>query len=149
MNPLYGQKTTNAKQEHLGKNWVVVDAKGQMLGRLSTLVAGRLMGKHLPNYQPGFLLGDRVIIINAKDIVVSGKKSQQKRYYRYSGYRGGLRSRSYDEQMNLDPSVILSTAIKGMLPKSKYGRSLSKRIRIFNGDQHNLSAQNPQEVKIQ
>lgn len=149
MNPLYGQKTTTAKQEHIGKNWVVVDAKDQILGRLSTLVASRLMGKHLPNYQPGFSLGDSVIIINAKDIIVSGKKSQQKRYYRYSGYRGGLRSRNYDEQMDLDPSVILLTAIKGMLPKSKYGKSLSKKIRIFHDDQHNLAAQNPQEITLQ
>lgn len=148
MNPLYGQKTSNLKQEHIGKNWVVIDAKDQILGRLSSAVAKRLLGKHLPHYQPGFPAGDGVIIINAKDIRVSGKKADQKDYYRYSGYRGGLRSRSFQKQMELDPSVVLLSAIKGMLPKSRYGKMLQKRVRIFLDDKHGMEAQKPNSVQL-
>lgn len=148
MDPLYGQRTSNLKKQDIGKNWVVIDAKDQVLGRLSSLAAKHLMGKHLANYQPGFLVGDGVIIINAKDVVLSGKKPEQKRYYRYSGYRGGLRSRSFKEQMEIDPSVVIMSAIKGMLPKSKHGRMLQRKVRIFKDDQHGMAGQNPQVIRL-
>ncbi len=141
----YRQGTSFPKQSDLSFKWVLLDASKQVTGRVASYVAGRLLGKHLPLHTPGSLIGDSVVIINADEIVFTGKKKDQKIYRHYSGYRGGLKTKKLKD---IPSSVALMYAIKGMLPKNRYGRKLLKRVRIFSNNNHNMHAQSPVTVAI-
>ena len=148
MDPLYAQKTTHPSSNVSKPNWVLIDAKDQILGRVCTEVVTRLQGKHLPNYRPGVLMGDSVVIVNAEHVKITGKKLDQKNYYRHTGYLGGIKSRTIREQMNLAPEKVFMNTLKGMLPKTKLGNKLLTRVRIFSDEKHSLEAQNPQKLEI-
>jgi large subunit ribosomal protein L13 len=136
-------KTMSAKFEANARKWIVVDAENQVLGRLATQVAIRLRGKHLPTFTPHVDLGDFVVVLNADKIVLTGKKWQQKTYYRYSGYIGGLKSTSARKMSQEKPEQLIRLAVRGMLPKNRLGRSLLKKLKIYRGAEHPHEAQQP------
>lgn len=139
----FSLKPTDAKPE-----WVLIDAKGQTLGRLSTVIAQYLMGKHRPNYTPHTLSGDYVVVINAKKIKVTGQKLTDKIYYRHSGYPGGLKETSLSQQLEKDPTYVITHAVRGMLPKNKLAAQMLIRLKVYAGSDHKHEAQNPQAVKV-
>lgn len=119
------------------------DASNQILGRLATQVAQTLLGKNKPNFTPGALVGDSVVIINAASVQMTGRKAEQREIKWHSGYMGGLKSRTVAKQMELAPEKVIEKAVKGMLPKTKYGNALMRRLRVFPGADHNLQGQQP------
>ena len=135
------QPTYYAKEKEVVKNWVVFDAKDQILGRLATQVADALRGKNKPTFTPSVDCGDFVVVINAGKIKVSGKKSLQKNYYRHSGYPGGLKTTSYKEQMEKDPTKIIMAAVKGMLPHNSLGAQQLTKLKVYAEDSHPHEAQ--------
>lgn len=141
-------KTYIAKEKDIQKGWYIVDAKDKVLGRLAARVASVLMGKDKVIYSPHQDTGDEVIVINAKLIKTTGKKSMQKIYSRYSAYPGGLHQETFDKVMARKPEYIVMHAVKGMLPKNKLGDKLIKKLKIYAGDKHPHQAQNPKELKI-
>ena len=147
MDPLYGQRTAYPKAAELNNKWVLIDAKDKTLGRLASTVAARLLGKDKVNFQPGVMIGDQVIVINSDHIKVSGNKGAQKEYKRHTGYLGGVKARTYDEQKELDSTKLITLAVHGMLPKTKAGRKLEKRLRVFPTETHNLTAQQPATIE--
>ena len=136
-------KTMSAKTGEVERPWVVVDASDEVLGRLATKVATRLMGKHRPNYTPHVDTGDFVVVVNAEKLKLTGKKLDAKLYYRHSGYPGGLRSRTAREVMATRPDEVLRHAVRGMLPKSILGRRQLKKLKIYAGAEHPHAAQTP------
>lgn len=132
------------KQE---SNWLLVDANDQILGRLATQIANYLIGKHKPIYTPGVDTGDFVVVTNARLIRVTGKRLEEKMYYRHSGYPGGLKSISLRDQLIKHPDRVIRSAVWGMLPHNKVGRQLLKKLKIYAGNEHPHEAQNPQPVK--
>ena len=130
------------------RKWFVVDASGKTLGRLATEAASRLAGKLNPKYTPFIDMGDHVIIINAEKIVLTGLKSQQKVYRRYTGFPGGLREESFVRLMARRPEKIVEEAIKGMLPKTTLGRRMFRKLHVFAGDKHPHAAQQPKPLEI-
>ena len=124
--------------------WFVVDAEGQTLGRLASRIAHVLRGKNDPRFTPHADLGFRVAVVNAEKVHVTGKKREQKVYFRHSGYPGGDKYRTFDEQMNLKPEVIIKDAVRGMLPKNSLGRQLMKGLKIYTGPSHPHQAQEPE-----
>ncbi len=141
-------KTYIAKPEEIDRKWVVIDADGQVLGRLASRVATILRGKHKPIFSPHMDTGDHVVVINAEKIRVTGKKQSTKRYYRHSGYPGGLRSDSYEVLMTKAPERILQKAVWGMLPHNKLGRKMYKKLRVYAGDSHPHTAQKPEKLEL-
>ena len=141
-------KTYVAKPSTIEKKWYVVDAKGQTLGRLATVVADTLRGKRKPIYTPNIDTGDFVIIINAEKIVVTGNKSEQKMYYRHSGYPGGLRAEPYGKLLARRPEEIVRRAVRGMLPHNKLGRAQLRKLKVYAGDRHPHEAQRPETLEI-
>lgn len=141
-------KTFSLKPADAKPEWVMIDAAGQTLGRLATEVATRLMGKDKPSYTPHTLSGDFVIVINATDIQVTGKKLTDKMYYRHSGYPGGLRETSLEEQLAKDPRQVIIHAVKGMLPKNKLADQMLLRLKVYPGADHKHSAQTPTLIKL-
>jgi len=139
-------KTFSPKKEAIERKWYLVDANNQVLGRLASQVARILRGKHKPIFAPHIDVGDNVIIINAEKIRVTGKKAQQKRYKRYSGYPGGFKETVYNHLIAAHPERILEHAIKGMLPKNRLGRQMFKKLKIYAGSEHPHSAQNPEPL---
>ena len=137
------RQTYIAKPGEIKTVWRHVDAEGKTLGRLATEVATVLMGKHRPEYTPGVLSGDAVIITNASKVVLSGRKLDQKTRRRWSGYPGGLKIRSYRSEMESNQTRLVSEAILRMIPKGRYGRSLHARLRVFAGATHTHSSQEP------
>jgi len=129
-------------------NWLLVDAQDQKLGRLATKVAQLLLGKHKPDFTPGVLMGDSVIVINAKGIVVNPTREKERVYYRHSGYPGGLKAVTYSRMMETHPDRIIRTAVWGMLPHNKHGRQLIKRLKVYSGAQHPHTGQKPEQVEI-
>ena len=129
------------------RNWLVVDAAGRTLGRLATQIADALRGKRKPEYTPHCDVGDFVIVVNAEKISVTGEKRQQKRYYRHSGYPGGLRSRTLREQLARRPTEVLRVAVKGMLPKNRLARQQLTKLKIYAGPDHPHEAQNPRPLE--
>jgi large subunit ribosomal protein L13 len=123
-----------------------VDAEGQTLGRLATRIADTLRGKGKPTYTPHVDTGDFVIVVNADKIVVTGNKLDQKRYYRHSGYPGGLRSRTLREQLDRRPTEVIRTAVKGMLPRNRLARRQITKLKVYAGPEHPHTAQNPTEL---
>ena len=136
-------KTWNAKPGEVERRWYVVDAEGKTLGRLATQIADTLRGKGKPQYTPHVDTGDFVVVVNAEKIQVTGNKLDQKRYYRHSGYPGGLRSRTLREQLNRRPEEVLRRAVKGMLPKNRLGDQLLTKLKVYKGDKHPHAAQQP------
>ena len=129
-------KTYSAKASDLEPGWHVIDASGKTLGRLASEVATILMGKHKPTYSPHLLSGDFVIVLNASKVRVSGKKAEQKLYYRHSGYPGGLKSTTLGKMMETHPTRVIEYAVKGMLPHNRLGRQMIKRLKVYAGDTH-------------
>jgi large subunit ribosomal protein L13 len=137
-----------AKNETIEHQWFVVDATDKTLGRLATVVASVLKGKHKPTYTPHVDTGDYVIIINAEKIQLTGKKWDQKLYYKHSGYNGGLTSRTARETMDKFPTRMVEKAVQGMLPHTKLGRAQAKKLFVYAGSEHKHSAQQPKELEV-
>src|SRR6201995_1026614 len=132
----------------IDRKWYVVDASGQTLGRLATKAASVLSGKLNPKYVPYIDMGDHVIVVNAEKVVLTGLKSQSKVYRRYTGFPGGLREESFVRLMARRPEKIVEDAIKGMLPKSKMGRQMATKLKVYRGDKHPHEAQQPQALEL-
>ncbi|MGC8549497.1 MAG: 50S ribosomal protein L13 [Acidobacteriaceae bacterium] len=132
----------------ISRKWFVVDASGKTLGRLATEAARVLSGKNSPKYTPFMDMGDHLIVINAEKIRLTGLKSQQKVYRRYTGFPGGLREESFVRLLQRRPEKIVEEAIKGMLPKTKLGRKMASKLNVYKGDQHPHAAQQPQPLEI-
>jgi large subunit ribosomal protein L13 len=141
-------KTYNAKPGEVAREWYVVDAEGKTLGRLATQIADTLRGKRKPQYTPHVDTGDFVVVVNAEKIAVTGNKLDQKRYYRHSGYPGGLRSRTLREQLDRRPTEVLRVAVKGMLPKNRLARQQLTKLKIYAGPEHPHAAQNPKPLNL-
>ena len=139
-------KTWNAKPHEVERRWYVVDAEGETLGRLATRVADTLRGKRKPGYTPHVDTGDFVIVVNAEKIAVTGKKLQQKLYYRHSGYPGGLKTRTLSEQLDRRPTEVIRAAVKGMLPRNKLSRAQIGKLKIYAGPAHPHEAQQPEPL---
>jgi large subunit ribosomal protein L13 len=131
------------------RNWLVVDATGQTLGRLATRIADTLRGKNKPEYTPHCDTGDFVIVVNAEKISVTGNKLHEKRYYRHSGYPGGLRSRTLEEMLARRPEEVIRKAVKGMLPRNRLGRTQLTKLKVYAGPDHPHAAQQPQPMEIE
>jgi len=136
-------KTWIAKAADVERRWYVVDAEGETLGRLATRIADTLRGKRNPGYTPHVDTGDFVVVVNAEKIVVTGKKLEQKQYYRHSGYPGGLRSRSLAEELERRPTEVLRKAVRGMVPRTRLGRAQLGKLKIYVGPEHPHEAQQP------
>jgi large subunit ribosomal protein L13 len=141
-------KTVSANKQTVKKEWVLIDAENQVLGRLASVAAIILRGKHKPSYTPHVDCGDNVVIINAENVRMTGNKWDNKEYIRHSGYPGGQRSRTAREVMAKRPEDIVEKAIKGMLPKNKLGAELFRNLRVFAGKDHDLDAQKPKKIDI-
>ncbi len=141
-------KTYMAKGEDLQRNWYVVDAEGMVLGRLSSQVAAILRGKHKPIYTPHVDTGDHVIIVNASKVVMTGKKLDQKKYYRHTGYPGGLRETSYRTLMQTKPDFLVYESIRRMMPKGPLGSQMLQKLRVYAGPTHKNAAQKPQALEL-
>ena len=141
-------KTYSAKPQDISKKWLVVDAEGQPLGRLSSNIARILRGKHKPEFTPHMDAGDNVIVINAGKVSLSGNKMQNKLYFRHSGYPGGTTFTPAEEMLKKDPTFLVRNAVKGMLPKNRLGRRILTNLRVFAGSEHNLMAQKPEKIEF-
>ncbi len=141
-------KTFMANDQNIERKWFVVDAKGQRLGRLSTEVATILRGKHKPTFTPHVDCGDYIIVINAKDIELTGNKWDQKKYYRHSQYPGGLSTTTAKEMNKAHPERIIEFSVKGMLPKGKLGRQMYKKLFVYAGNERPHIAQKPQVFEL-
>jgi large subunit ribosomal protein L13 len=140
-------KTYSAKPREIEQAWRLVDADGRTLGRLATEIADALRGKHKPAYTPHVDTGDFVVVVNAEKIRVTGKKLEQKVYYRHSGYPGGLRSRTLAEQLERRPEEVIRRAVRGMLPKNKLAAAQLRKLKVYAGPEHPHAAQNPAPLK--
>ena len=138
----YSQKAAEVKRE-----WWVVDASSMPLGKLAVIIADKLMGKSKVTYTPHIDNGDYVVVVNAKNVVVTGNKMVDKKYYRHSGYPGGLKELKLEEVLEKDPDRVVREAVKGMLPKNKLAAERLKRLRVFEGAEHTHTAQAPKEIK--
>jgi len=141
-------KTYMAKPGEVTREWYVVDASGKTLGRLATEIARILRGKHKPQYTPHVDVGDFVIVINAEKIAVTGRKLDQKRYYRHSGYPGGLHSITLRRMLEKHPERVIRLAVKGMLPKNRLGRRMLKKLKVYAGPEHPHQAQQPKPLDL-
>jgi len=141
-------KTVSANKATVNKEWVLVDADGQTLGRLSSKIAMLIRGKYKPNFTPHVDCGDNVVVINAEKIILTGKKWTDKSYIRHTGYPGGQRSLTATELFQKDPTRLVEKAVKGMLPKNKLGSALFRNLHVFAGNEHNKGAQNPKTINL-
>jgi len=141
-------KTYDAKKGELEHSWYVVDAESKVLGRLATRVADVLRGKHKPIFTPYVDTGDFVVVINAEKVHLTGTKMDNKKYYRHSGYPGGLKITTPAELLRKKPEAIIMHAVKGMLPKTKLGRQQFKKLKVYAGKDHPHQAQQPSELKV-
>jgi large subunit ribosomal protein L13 len=140
-------KTYVAKPSDRERNWLVVDAEGQTLGRLATQLADALRGKRKPEYTPHVDTGDFVVVVNAEKIRVTGKKMEQKRYWRHSGYPGGIKSRTLAEMLDRRPEEVIRKAVKGMLPRNRLARKQLTKLKVYAGPDHPHAAQKPQPME--
>lgn len=140
-------KTYSQKSAEIKREWYLIDAKSLPLGKLAVVIADKLMGKSKVTYTPHIDNGDYVVVINAKDLVVTGNKMTDKMYHRHSGFPGGLTSLKLEEVVEKDPSYAIKEAVKGMLPKNKLAADRLARLRVFDGAEHTHAAQNPKEIK--
>jgi large subunit ribosomal protein L13 len=142
-------KTYVATPENRQRDWVVVDAEGKTLGRLATQLADQLRGKNKPDYTPHCDTGDFVVVVNAEKIAVTGNKLEKKVYYRHSGYPGGLRQRTLQEQLDRRPEEVIRKAVKGMLPRNRLGRAQLTKLKVYAGPDHPHKAQQPKPLEIE
>ena len=142
-------KTWVAKPAERQRDWYVVDASGKTLGRLATQIADILRGKRKPEYTPHLDVGDFVIVVNAEKISVTGNKLADKRYYRHSGYPGGLRSRTLQEMLDRRPEEVIRKAVRGMLPRTRLGRKQLTKLKVYAGPEHPHAAQKPEPMEIE
>lgn len=140
-------KTYSQKSAEISREWWVIDASSMPLGKLAVIIADKLMGKSKVTYTPHIDNGDYVVVVNAKNLVVTGNKMVDKKYYRHSGYPGGIKELKLEEVIEKDPSRAIVAAVKGMLPKNKLAAERLKRLRVFDGAEHTHVAQNPKEIK--
>ena len=140
-------KTYSQKGAEIKREWWIIDASSMPLGKLAVIVADKLMGKSKVTYTPHIDNGDYVVVTNTKNLVVTGEKMVQKKYYRHSGYPGGIKELRLEEVIEKDPSRAITEAVKGMLPKNKLAADRLKRLRVFEGEEHTHTAQNPKEIK--
>ena len=131
------------------RNWLVVDANGQTLGRLATQIADALRGKRKPEYTPHVDTGDFVVVVNAEKITVTGRKLEQKRYWRHSGYPGAIRSRTLAEMLDRQPEEVIRKAVKGMLPRNRLARQQLRKLKVYAGEEHPHTAQQPKPIEIE
>jgi large subunit ribosomal protein L13 len=141
-------KTISANKETANKEWLLIDADGQKLGRLASKIAKILRGKHKTNFTPHADCGDNIIVINAEKVVLSGDKAEQKEYVRHTGYPGGQKFASVADVKSKDPKRLLEYAVKGMLPKNKLGRKVLKNLYLYEGIKHEQAAQQPKTLDI-
>lgn len=142
-------KTEIAKKARIERKWYLLDAKGEILGRLASKVAKILMGKHKPIYTPNLDTGDYVVVINAEKIRLTGKKLTDKIYYKHTGYLGHLKEETLASLLNRRPEMVIKIAVKGMLPKNKLGRKMIKKLKIYKGDKHPHNAQKLEKIQLQ
>jgi len=129
-------KSYYPKESEIKNDWVVIDAAGENLGRLTAKIAATLLGKHKPTFTPGVAVGDYVVVINAAHITVTGKKMTDKTYYAHSGYPGGLKSVSLKDQLKTHPDRVIRDAVWGMLPKNRFAHAIIKRLKVYGGSEH-------------
>lgn len=141
-------KTYTVRKGDIKREWYVVDAQGKTLGRLASEIAKILRGKHKPIYMPHLDCGDYVIVVNAEKVRVTGKKLDQKFYYRHSGYPGGLKSINLRDQLQKHPTRVLEAAVRGMLPKNRLGRAMIKKLKVYAGGSHPHQAQQPKVLEL-
>lgn len=141
-------KTKSANKASVQKEWILLDAEGQSLGRLASVAAKMLRGKHKPNFTPHVDCGDNVIVVNAEKINLTGKKWEAKEYIRHTGYPGGQRSLTASQLFDKDPTRLVEKAVKGMLPKNRLGADLFRNLRVFTGSEHKMEAQKPKEINL-
>ena len=134
-------KTFRLKRKDILTEWHIIDATDQPLGRLATRISSLILGKHKPTYEPHLAMGDYVVVINSDKVIVTGQKFDKKVYYRHSGYPGGIRQRTFAEQMELDSRRVIEKAVKGMLPHNVRGRTLFKRLKVYSDEKHPHAAQ--------
>ncbi len=142
------EKTYSAKKDEIKRKWYIIDAKEKVLGKVAVKAATILRGKHKPIYTPHIDTGDYVIVVNASQVVLTGKKLEQKYYRRHSGYPGGLKSIRYDRLLKEKPKKVIELAVRGMLPKTKLGRAMLKKLRVYKGSEHSHEAQNPVQIEV-
>ncbi|MCP0914567.1 MULTISPECIES: 50S ribosomal protein L13 [Legionella] len=142
-------KTFSAKPHEVKRDWYVVDASEQVLGRLATEIARRLRGKHKAEYTPHVDTGDYIIVTNAEKVMVTGRKFKEKMYYHHSGFPGGIKSVSFDKLQETNPERIIERAVKGMLPKNPLGREMYRKLKIYVGAEHPHAAQQPKKLEIE
>jgi large subunit ribosomal protein L13 len=140
-------KTFAANPETRQRDWLIVDAEGKTLGRLATQIADALRGKRKPDYTPHCDTGDFVVVVNAEKIVVTGDKLREKRYWRHSGYPGGIRSRTLGEQLERRPEEVIRRAVRGMLPRNRLARKQLTKLKVYAGPDHPHGAQQPREME--
>ncbi len=141
-------KTFSAKPDAVTRDWFVVDADGKTLGRLAAELAHRLRGKHKPEYTPHVDTGDYIVVINAGKVRVTGNKSTDKKYYHHSGFPGGIKETTFEKLVVKAPERIIELAVKGMLPKNPLGRAMAKKLKVYAGEAHPHTAQQPQPLNI-
>ena len=141
-------KTFSAKNHDIDRNWYLVDAQNKTLGRLSTEIATRLCGKHKPIYTPHVDTGDYIVVVNASKIRVTGNKMTDKIYYKHTGYIGNLKSENLETMLKKYPERVLMKSVRGMLPKSKLGNAMIKKLRVFAGPEHTHIAQQPEPLEL-
>ena len=141
-------KTYSAKAESVVHDWFIVDAAGKTLGRLSAEIASRLRGKHKPEYTPHVDTGDFIVVINAEQVHVTGKKATDKIYYHHTNYVGGIKAISFKKLIEKAPTHPIEKAVKGMLPRGPLGRAMLRKLKVYAGTEHPHSAQQPQELNI-
>ncbi|MEH6470727.1 MAG: 50S ribosomal protein L13 [Halopseudomonas sp.] len=140
--------TVSTKPAEVKREWFVVDAEGKTLGRLATEIARRLRGKHKAEYTPHVDTGDYIVVVNAEKVHVTGKKTTDKMYHHHTGYIGGLKSISFEDQIKKAPQRVIESAVKGMLPKGPLGRAMYAKLKVYAGNAHPHAAQQPQELKL-
>lgn len=141
-------KTISAKGHEVKRDWFIIDAAGKTLGRLASQIALRLRGKHKPIYTPHVDTGDYIVVINAEKVTVTGHKAQDKMYYRHSEFPGGIKGTSFEKMIARKPESVLELAVKGMLPKNTLGRDMFRKLKVYAGQEHPHTAQQPQILNV-
>lgn len=141
-------KTYSLKLGDVEKKWYLVDAEGKTLGRFATQIAAILRGKHKPTFTPHMDMGDNIIVVNAEKVQLTGRKAEQKKYYRHSGYPGGIKVTSFSDMIEKKPKMVITIAVKGMLPHNRLGRRILKNLKVYSGTEHPHASQNPEKLEL-
>ncbi len=141
-------KTYSLKVNDIQKKWYIVDAQGKTLGRLASQLAAILRGKHKPTFTPHMDMGDNVVVVNAEKVLLTGRKAEQKVYYRHSGYPGGLKTTSFSDMIEKKPTQVITLAVKGMLPHNRLGRKILSHLKVYSGTEHPHEGQNPEKLEL-